>query len=215
MNLSAEQIVFGNEKWLLTNQRAIFRERTQTLILSDLHMGKAAHFRKHGIALPTQVSLQDITRLENLLLHYQPQKLIVVGDLLHAGANKEVALITGLIQKFSDVQFILVKGNHDRFPDYVLQDMGLHEIHTKLTIEGVSFIHDKPSADGLFITGHIHPGVSLQFPDKRKLSLPCYVVSQQQIILPAFSLFTGLATTGFPADVVCYAIYEDGIFKLS
>ena len=44
------------------------------------------------------------------------------------------------------------------------------------------------------IGGHIHPGVTLIAQNRQKLKFPCYLVSENQIILPAFSQFTGLDT---------------------
>ncbi len=214
MKIFEQQISFGNEELLLTNQRVIYWQRQKALILSDLHLGKAAHFRKHGIALPSQVSVHDLQRLQQLLLHYKAEQVIIVGDLLHAGANKEVNLLKDFIATFPHIHFTLVKGNHDNFPDYALQDMGIHTICNHLHINAIHFSHQHNNQNTFSITGHIHPGVSLQFPNKKRLRLPCYVVAPQQIILPAFSLFTGLDTRAVQSNVICYAFYEEGIFKI-
>lgn len=66
MTIIEQSIDFGNSKFILTNQRAVFWPAQMALLLSDLHLGKAAHFRKNGIALPTQVTMQDIQRLKNI-----------------------------------------------------------------------------------------------------------------------------------------------------
>ncbi|MFD2921358.1 ligase-associated DNA damage response endonuclease PdeM [Terrimonas rubra] len=213
MTIIEQSIAFGRETFILTNQRAVFWPAQRALLLSDLHLGKAAHFRKNGIALPTQVTVQDLQRLKALIDHYEPAQVIVVGDLLHAGANTELRLLKELIHPYTTTRFILIKGNHDRFPDYALQDMGIHPVHPALHIEGIELVHQASADNGLYITGHIHPGVSLQFPDKRRLNLPCYVVTPNQLILPAFSLFTGLDTRSVD-KAVYYAFYEEGIFKI-
>lgn len=213
MTIIEQSIVFGKETLLLTNQRAVFWPAQHALLLSDLHLGKAAHFRKNGIALPTQVTVQDIQRLKSLIDYYQPTQVMVVGDLLHAGANTELKLLKALIHQYPGTKFILIKGNHDRFPDYELLDMGIHHISDALHMEGIDLLHQAPVTKGLCITGHIHPGVSLQFPDKKKLRLPCYVVTPNQLILPAFSLFTGLDTSAVE-QAVYYAFSGEGIFKI-
>src|SRR5690606_19707566 len=102
---------------ILTNQRIIYWPEEDTLILSDLHLGKAAHFRKHGIALPKQVAERDIERLAKLITHYAAKQVVITGDLVHAGANKEVELFASLTLQFPETAFILIKGNHDRFID--------------------------------------------------------------------------------------------------
>ena len=73
-----------NEDFTLTNQRAIFWEAQKSLILSDLHIGKSAHFQKSGIAIPSSVLTKDLVRLEELIFHFEVKQLIVVGDLFHA-----------------------------------------------------------------------------------------------------------------------------------
>ena len=55
-----------HEKLIFTNQKAVYWEREKTLIISDLHVGKSAHFRKSGIAISSQVLHDDLEILENL-----------------------------------------------------------------------------------------------------------------------------------------------------
>ncbi len=56
-----------NEIFTLTNQRAVFWEKEKALILSDLHIGKTAHFRKNGIALANHIMKSDLERLSALI----------------------------------------------------------------------------------------------------------------------------------------------------
>jgi uncharacterized protein len=49
--------------------------------------------------------------------------------------------------------------------------------------------------DTLFnFCGHIHPGIALYGTAKQRLTLPCFFLSGNQMILPAFGRFTGLYT---------------------
>lgn len=216
MNVKEQPIFIQGANLILSNQAALFWEEEQALILSDLHLGKAAHFRKNGIALPGQISLQDLQRLDGLIHHYQARQVIITGDLIHAGANKEVALFAALSQKHAQRKFILIKGNHDRMPESFLKQMGIHEVYDFLTIGNISFSHqavDLP--EGLLISGHIHPGISLQLPARKQLRLPCYVLTERQLILPAFSRFTGLDTATHLPGADYYAFYAEAIFKVS
>lgn len=215
MKIIEQAIDFSGETLVLTNQRAIYWQRKNALILSDLHLGKAAHFRKNGIAMPAQVSLQDAARLELLIDLYKAGQVIIVGDLIHAGANKEIALFTAITGKFPGTDFILIKGNHDRFPESKMKEIGISAVYQELFLEPFYFIHERMANDTrVSINGHIHPGVSLQLPAKKQMRFPCYVVSGKQIILPAFSRFTGLDTLSAREHSVCYAFYEDGIFRV-
>src|SRR5690606_29090475 len=156
MNIITQDISFSNTLLTLTNQRALFWEKHQALILSDLHLGKAAHFRKNGIALPTQVTLQDLQRLASLILHFAVKQVIIVGDLLHAGANTEVNLLQQFIARFPHIRFMLIRGNHDRFTDEQWKKKGIQEIFDNWQLDDISFRHQaNPTLDTHTITGHM------------------------------------------------------------
>lgn len=208
-------IHFGNENLVLTNQRLIYWPKLKTIILSDLHLGKAAHFRKNGIPVPGDISKHDLNRLAILINHYQAQKVIIVGDLIHAGANTEVEFFKELTENHLNTIFILIKGNHDQLTENRLKLIGINEVYDELCLENIHFIHQPSEVLQPNISGHIHPGVSLEFATKNRMRLPCYVVTEKEIILPAFSLFTGLDTFSLPIDGVFYAFSEEGIFELN
>lgn len=216
MIIAQETIFFGPEQLILTNQRALFWERQQMLVLSDLHLGKAAHFRKNGIALPGQLGLDDLQRLETLILKFAPRYVLVVGDLIHAGANSEVSLLGRFTARFQDIDFLLVKGNHDRFPPEWMPELGIRAVFDELPVEGLHFIHHpEQHIPGQYtISGHLHPGVAVRMPTKRIMNFPCYAVTEEQLILPAFAKFTGTDTRSIPRPARCYAFYETGIFEV-
>lgn len=213
MKVVEEHILFAEEELILTNQRVVYWPRKNALILSDLHLGKAAHFRRNGIPMPVQISLQDINRLEFLIHYYQPEYLIIVGDLIHAGMNQELDLFRNLIQKYPQVNFILIKGNHDRISFKTLYELGIKEVYDELILDNLHFIHHPENSDNYTISGHIHPGVNIEFATK-KMRFPCYTISENQLILPAFSTFTGLDTSSELENRICYAFHDDGFFKL-
>ncbi|PRD46593.1 ligase-associated DNA damage response endonuclease PdeM [Sphingobacterium haloxyli] len=213
MNIITQDISFSSTLLTLTNQRVLVWKKHSALILSDLHLGKAAHFRKNGIALPMQVTLQDLQRLEQLIQHFHVEQVIIVGDLIHAGANTEVSLLQLLIAKFPLTKFVLIKGNHDRFTDEEWKKIGIHEIHQDWYLDNIYFIHHASSAtDAYTISGHVHPGISVRMPTKRTVTFPCFVVSAQQLILPAFTTFAGFDTKSIPVEAVYYAFHEKDMF---
>lgn len=213
MNIITQDISFSDTSLTLTNQRVLFWKKHHALILSDLHLGKAAHFRKNGIALPKQVTLQDLQRLEQLIQYFSVEQVIIVGDLIHAGANMEVSLLQQSIVKFPRIKFVLIKGNHDRFTDEKWEKMGIHETYKDWHLDNINFTHlASPITDVPTISGHVHPGTSIRMPTKRTITFPCFVVSEQQIILPAFSLFTGFDTKSAPSNAIRYAFHEHDIF---
>lgn len=215
MTFTEEKIDFAQQTLLLNSHRVIFWSNQSALILSDLHLGKPAHFRKHGIPLPSTITAQDLIRLARMIDHYRPSQVIIVGDLIHTGLNKEVTLAKQLFEQYPRTNFVLVKGNHDRLPFELLQELGITSIHETLTIDSISFSH-LPKADQEYtISGHIHPGVHIQLPNKQHLRLPCFIVMPQQIVLPAFSNLTGLDTSYAPANAIYYALHQNRIFPIT
>ena len=63
MKIRTLEIEVLGEKLLLCNQKVMFWEAQSMLILSDMHIGKSAHFRKNGIAIPNSVLKNDLNKL--------------------------------------------------------------------------------------------------------------------------------------------------------
>lgn len=214
MNLVEKTIVFADELLTLTNQRVIFWARQSALILSDVHVGKSAHFRRHGIAVPSNVLEHDLTRVSVLINHFKACKIIIVGDLLHAGDNSDVDVFCEWRQKLENVEFHLVEGNHDRITKVLEEKLCMTSKQDSLELNGLVFNHDfdKKCAKAQ-VTGHIHPGVLIQNSVNR-MRLPCYAVTQNQLLLPAFSTFTGLDLTRTPRLGSKFVFTDNAIYEL-
>lgn len=216
MDMVTKTIVCAKEMLTLTNQRAIYWKRENALILSDLHIGKTAHFRKYGIPIPTKILNHDLATLTTLIEHFKVLKIIIVGDLFHAEANNDLLLFNDWLQKYSALDIVLVLGNHDRIAKQVSQLFNTITMVSELTLFPFQFVHDPvKSTDTTFmISGHTHPGVLIKGKGRQRIKLPCYQANHQQLILPAFSLFTGLNTKKDSEDFVNYAFTNDSIFKV-
>ncbi len=209
-------IAFGGQTLELTTERALFWKQDSSLVLSDLHLGKAGHFRKHGFAMPGVVHEKDLSRLRALLEHYTPQKVVIAGDLVHAGANREWKDFRSLTAEFAQTQWILVAGNHDKKPMSLIQDLGLSAVHPRLALGPFEIVHepvDEAQGGTFSISGHVHPGVSVRMTTKRLMNFPCFAVAGRQLILPAFSFFSGLDTRTI-RNATFYAFYEGGFFEV-
>ncbi|KQS92305.1 ligase-associated DNA damage response endonuclease PdeM [Chryseobacterium sp. Leaf394] len=214
MKVSTKAIKIKNQSFVLTNQRALFWENEKALVLSDLHIGKTAHFRKNGIALANQVFESDLQRLSVLIEFFQPEKFIVVGDLLHAGDNAEVAEFCNWKEQFPDLKFYLIEGNHDRISKVLDKKLCLDFKAEKYESEDFLFIHDFDRKQEKFqISGHIHPGYVINSAVKR-IKLPCFVVTENQLLLPAFSEFTGLDTKNLPKKGRYYVFTDAEIYEI-
>lgn len=184
------------ETFLLHHQRCMYWEKEKMLILSDMHVGKSGHFRKEGIAIPQQVYQNDLNRLFAMIALFNPQEVMLVGDLFHSRANKEWEWFADMRNQIPDIQFTLVLGNHDVLPRGVAENMHLQLCH-RLDKGPFQFLHnandvlqDDKSISG-FISGHVHPSVMIPSGMRQKMRLPCFHFTGNTCTLPAFSIFTG------------------------
>lgn len=214
MKIATKKITVQNQEFTFTNRRAMFWENQKALILSDLHIGKTAHFRKNGIALSNTIFEKDLERLSLLIDYFKPEKIIFVGDLLHAGDNSEVTAFCDWKSKYQDLEFLLIEGNHDKINSSLKTKLSLDFSETKLEFQDLIFTHDFKASESKFqISGHIHPGFVLDSAVKN-IVLPCFVVSENQILLPAFSEFTGLDTKNLPKGGRFYVFTNSEIYEI-
>ena len=210
------EISIQNTPFILSPLKAIFLPATKQLVISDLHVGKAAHFRRHGIPVTAEVMQADLQRLSLLIKEFEPQQLVVVGDMFHHSHNADVAGF-GLWRKaFHHLPFLLVAGNHDRLTKQYYAGMQI-DVCKDFSAGEFCFVHERPKeTEGTyFISGHIHPGVTLKGRARQHLRIPCFVVAQNYLILPAFSNFTGLDTFGAThANAEVFAIVNNRLIKV-
>lgn len=204
------------EELLLCKERAIYWAAKKTLIISDIHIGKAAFFRKSGIQVPATVGQSDLQRLGELLNLYQPTTLIITGDMFHNYMNSEVLEFKQWRAGFSNVRIQLIKGNHDALKSRDYEDLNIEVFENEMIMAPFRFIHDQPqSFDEYYpISGHIHPGVTIFGRARQRLKFACFCFGKKYAVLPAFSAFTGLSMVK-PGDEDCiYAITPAQVLQI-
>lgn len=216
MRVITKDIPVKNTTLTLTNQRAVFWKKEGTLVVSDLHIGKTAHFRKAGIPIPSIILDNDLNRLQKVIDHFKPKTVLVVGDLFHAEKNTDINQFQQFLQDNHNVHFELIKGNHDRFKNTFYESLGIHVFTTHKDIGTIRFVHDEQHCgeDIFCISGHTHPGVTIRGKGKIRIKLPCYELSDYRLILPAFSEFTGLNTKRTVTSATCYGFTEKSVFEV-
>ncbi len=184
-----------NNHFLLTVNRTIFWEEERALILSDLHIGKSGHFRKHGIGIPQNMYSEDLQRLVADVQFYKPLKLIIVGDLFHSHSNLEHDLFLRWRNDLLHVEMHLVMGNHDILKKEWYAEASIIVHDCSLTIGDFVFTHDVSCIEQIeqkyYFSGHIHPGIVMRGTGRQSLTLPCFYFNKQFAVLPAFGRFTG------------------------
>ncbi len=210
------KISIREQEIILDKERAIYVPQHQLLAISDLHLGKAAYFRKAGLAVPNQVSRNDLSRLAKLLDHYQPKTLLINGDMFHSDYNSEIDEFAEWRQQFTEVQFLLVKGNHDRQKQDVYEQLAIAVHEPNYDVASLSFIHDvaDDKSHQYPIGGHVHPGISIYNNAKQRIKLPCFYFGVDYAVLPAFSNFTGLQVVKPKANDQVFAITPSKVVKV-
>lgn len=185
-------IELEGESLLLLPEKAIWFPRFKSLIIADVHLGKGAHFRKAGIAIPKALAQEDLSCITDLIEAYHPETIIFLGDLFHSSLNNDLDWFRLWRELHAQIKITLIKGNHDILPQSIYK-----ELHVELKSEEIlgSFFlsHDMPSeiTEKYILFGHIHPGITISGKGKQKISLPCYYFNTTHGILPAFGKFTG------------------------
>ncbi|WP_431295097.1 ligase-associated DNA damage response endonuclease PdeM [Pedobacter sp. P26] len=188
-------IISQGEELILDKERALFLPKHQLLAISDLHLGKSAHFRQAGLQVPATIAQTDLQRLNLLIKHYHPKTLLINGDMFHHGLNTDIDEFAEWRKQYQQLDFLLVKGNHDRLSHANYAAMGINIHEPSFCLGPFCFIHDAPNCaeEELYpISGHIHPGVTIVGKAKQRLKFPCFYFGTDYAVLPAFSLFTGL-----------------------
>lgn len=212
MLAGALSIELLGQEWLLLPQRAVWWPAEQALILSDLHVGKSAHFRKAGLPLPALAWAADLARLDALVQALAPRRVVITGDLFHSSHNREMDDFGAWRARYPEAVFTLARGNHDILKEKIYAAYGL-DVMPEWRVGNLAFRHDLPKktspASGeaeeelqpYFITGHLHPGLELLVTGRQRLKLPCFLFAKDFAVLPAFSRLTGLmAVRPAPGD---------------
>ncbi|MBA3680614.1 MAG: ligase-associated DNA damage response endonuclease PdeM [Bacteroidetes bacterium] len=214
MKYKYTEINLAGEDFYLLPQKAIYRPRLKQLIISDLHLGKASHFRKQGIAIPIESHLKDIDKLHFLIDSWKPLSVLILGDLFHSDYNKEWLWFKSLLLQYSQIQFILVEGNHDILKDDNYKVPNLLKAEYLIEEDFIFSHHPLKQNNKINFCGHIHPGIKLFGEAKQSVTLPCFYHNKFQFILPAFGHLTGLYQLEREEYASYYLVLQDKVIKL-
>lgn len=208
------RILINNQKFTLHQSGVVFWEEKKMLLISDVHLGKVTHFRKHGIGIPKEAIFENFNRLKQVLEIFDSETIVFLGDLFHSKINAEWDFFVNWIKEHSQ-KIILVEGNHDIIDKNHYSDMNI-EIYSELIIGNFLLTHQPTEKEGLFnFCGHIHPAIQLRGLGRQFLSLPCFFRKPNQLILPAFGEFTGSSYMTPTENDKAYAITKEGVIEIS
>ena len=168
---------------------ALHWPKRSVLVVSDLHLGKAARLSAvGGAALPPYDARETLSRLSADLNATGAGHVICLGDSfdatgLDALLPEEDTMFIARLQAGRDWDWI--EGNHDPGP---VQIGGTHR--ATLALGPLVFRHIAAAGVRGEVSGHYHPKARVNARG-RSLVLPCFVVDADRLILPAYGAYTG------------------------
>ncbi|MEL6922947.1 MAG: ligase-associated DNA damage response endonuclease PdeM [Bacteroidota bacterium] len=187
--------IIHNQTFLLHPDKVLFWEETSMLLIADMHLGKGAHFRKEGIAVPVNIIQKELQKLEALVDLFQAERVVFLGDLFHSVYNPEWEFFGRWMNKRPELSFELIIGNHDILSRHQYEKFGVLIHESALDLHDILLTHEPMEAVpfGKYnLAGHLHPGVRLVGRGQQYVRLACFYFSEVQGLLPAFGAFTGL-----------------------
>ncbi|MBW4435641.1 MAG: ligase-associated DNA damage response endonuclease PdeM [Pleurocapsa minor GSE-CHR-MK-17-07R] len=190
-------ITWHGEDFVLLRERAVYWPAQHLLIATDLHLGKDAAFRAHGLPLGADTTQSDLARLSVVIKRIRPDGVVMLGDVFHSHAGSDERTLSAWRSwraSHAQLALTIVLGNHDTAagPDVLdaLRTSRSDEVYKDETyIVKILFRHypvlrpDTPQ-----MAGHLHPAVVLKSAVDR-LKLHAFIFGQPIAVLPAFGEF--------------------------
>ena len=217
--MNGMDVTIGATPAVLLAERALWLPAHGTLVVADVHLGKTATFRAHHIPVPGGTTASDLSRLDTLLAGTGASSLVVLGDLLHARAGVNAALVAQLEAwraMHAALEIVLVRGNHDAHAGDPPASLDITCLDAPAPL-GEFRLHHHPctAPDGIVLAGHVHPAVSLRGRGRQKVTLPCFAVRPGLVLLPAFGGFTGAAVLDAAEWTAFYAIADGEVVAVT
>ncbi len=202
----------GHELWLLP-ERVAWHAASRTLFVADLHLGKSATFRAHGLPVPSGTTQDNLDRLGSLVRAHSAARIVFLGDLLHSKHAQRASAIAPLHAwraAHADLRCMLVRGNHDSHAGDPPPSLGFEVVDEPWPVDGATGLfachHPQRVAAGGVLAGHWHPAVTLRGPARDRQRLACFCRVDGLLVLPAFGAFTGSSPHAPPPGSVCYPV---------
>jgi metallophosphoesterase superfamily enzyme len=175
--------------WRLSAERSLYFTEERTLAVADIHWGYADSHRRIGNLLPLWGNQELGRRLQKLLAHYKPARMIWLGDSLHTrDAARFAEAFLGTLSR--ELEVIVIAGNHDR--TWARADGYEYRLGNWLFHHGDRA--RQPETGVMEFIGHIHPAISWSDGAGLNLKVPALVEGSRRIILPSFSDWSAGAT---------------------
>lgn len=204
------------ETLFLRGDGAAYWPARSTLLVADLHFGKAEALRAAGVPAPGGTE-RTLSKLELALAQTGAKRLIVLGDFWHVREGRTKRVLDELAswrRDHSELEIELIRGNHDRAGNPP-RGWGESWPTVALVEPPFCFRHDPiPCVDGYVIAGHLHPGIDLAGRGRERFRLACFWFGDHCAVLPAFGDWTGLASISPELGDRVYALAEGQVLPI-
>lgn len=169
--------------------RAVYVPASRTLVLADLHIGRA---RTAGIEAPVERAAGIHSRLRALLASFEPARVVIAGDVLDAfrrvppGVADRFRAIVECVES-TGAALVVLRGNHDG----MLESIYAGRLRDTIILDETLIAHGdaEPTASATrYVIGHEHPAIRIE-----GVKRPCYLygpnvwAGADVLVLPAFT----------------------------
>ncbi|HEY1059244.1 MAG TPA: ligase-associated DNA damage response endonuclease PdeM [Limnobacter sp.] len=180
---------------VLSRHRSVYVPAHHALLVADVHLGKAATFRSLGVPVPAGTTLGNLQKLSDAIAQFNPQHLYILGDLFHAKAALNPALLAEFHHwrvQHANLELHLIVGNHDSKAGMPPTRLNIQLHAEPHALGGFALCHHPQTVGGAFsIAGHVHPVCRIQGKGRDTARLPCFLQTANSLQMPAFGEFTG------------------------
>jgi len=209
------------EKLILLPERGVFWESAGTLVVADLHLGKASASRASGVPIPAGSTNATLHRLDRALQQTEACRLIILGDFWHHPAGNPSAAETfqNWRKSWRDIEVLLIPGNHDKSLDSLAGmnlQIGAERVHEPPFVWRHEPVNASAESEksGYVLCGHLHPGIRLNGPGLDRIRLPCFHFTKNIGIIPAFGEMTGLSMIRPQKGDRVFAVAEERVLEI-
>ena len=117
-------ISLAQQTFQLHASGAAYWVEQDTILLADVHLGKSAHFRRNGMAVPASADDKEYDKLNEIITLFNPSRLWFLGDLFHSVYNSSWSAFEDWVKR-QKCKFDLVIGNHDVISTHHFNKIGI------------------------------------------------------------------------------------------
>lgn len=218
--MTGQGFTFCGEDFRADASGALFWPREETLVVSDLHLGKGQVLAAKGRAfLPPYDASETLSRLREVMERTGARRVISLGDSFdHAEIGMAPRDLAGLAELMQNREWVWVLGNHDSALPHALD--GDQVVEFKLG--AITFRHEaQEGSDPGEISGHFHPKVAIRLRGRR-IRGKCFARDRRRMVMPAFGTYTGGLDITDPAvaglfgpDLTVLLCHKDSVYPVS